>query len=86
MSIEKIIDLDAEVSTKKIMVALILEIYSGGIYTAMTLMNQNTMVLLQIVVLRSKIRCFGTVIFILVSYLVDIITKDKYLLIFYQKL
>lgn len=35
----KIIDLDAEVSAEKIMVALIFEIDDSGIYIVMTLMN-----------------------------------------------
>lgn len=35
----KIIDLDAEVSTEKTMLASFFKIDGGGIYTAMTLMN-----------------------------------------------
>lgn len=42
----KIFDLDVEVFTKKIIVALIFEIECNSIYTAIILMNQNTMVLL----------------------------------------
>lgn len=39
VSVVKIINLDAKVSIKKIMVTLIFEIERGGIYTRMTLMN-----------------------------------------------
>ena len=55
VSAMKIIYLDAEVSIEKIMVALVFEIDVGNIHTTMTLMNQNTTLLLQIVVLGSKI-------------------------------
>ena len=51
----KIIDLDAEGFAEKIMVALIFKIDGSGIYTAITLMNQNTIVLLQIIILEFKI-------------------------------
>ena len=81
----KIIYLDIEVFIKKIMITLVFEINSSGIYTAITLMNQNTMVLLQIIVLGSEIHYLRIVVFPLVSRLVDVITKDKYFWIFYQK-
>lgn len=51
----KIIDLDTEVSTEKTIVALVFKIDGGGIYTAIVMMNQNTMVLFQIIVLKSEI-------------------------------
>ena len=51
----------------------------------MTLMNQDITMLLQIVVLGSEIRCLRTVVFLLVSHLVDVVIKDKYLWILYQK-
>ena len=55
VSAMKIMYLDAEVFVEKIMVALVFEIDIGSIYTAMTLMNQDTIMLLQIVILRSEI-------------------------------
>ena len=79
------IDLDAEVSAEKTMVALVFEIDGGGIYTAMTLMNQDIMVLPQIVMLGSEIRCFETVVFPLVLCLIDVVIKDEYPWILYQK-
>ena len=51
----KMIDLIIEVSTEKTMMALVFEIDDGGIYIAMTLMNQDIMVLLQIILLGSEI-------------------------------
>ena len=85
VSAVKIIYLDAEVSVEKTMVALVSEIDGGSIHTAMTLMNQDTTVLLQIVVLGSEIRCLGTVVFPLVPRLVDVVTKDEYPWILYHK-
>ena len=79
VSAMKIIDLDAEISAEKAMVPLIFEIDGGGIYMAMALMNQDTTILFQIIVLVSKIRCLKTIIFPLVSCLVDIVTKEQYL-------
>ena len=75
---ERMIDLDAEVSAEKTMVALVFEIDGGGIHTAMTLMNQDTTVLLQIVVLGSEIRCLETVVFPLVRCLIDVVIEDEY--------
>lgn len=46
VSTVKIIDLDTEVFAEKTMVTLDFEIDSGGIYMAITLINQDTMVLL----------------------------------------
>ena len=85
VSAVKIIDLDTEVFAEKIMMALVFEIDGGDIYMEMALMNQDTIVLLQIVVLEFKIRCFGAVIFFLVCRLLDIVIKDKYPWILYQK-
>lgn len=77
---EMIIGSNAGVSTVKIVVveALVLEaieINGDSNYMAMTLMNQNTIVLFQIIVLGSKTRYFETIIFSLVPCLVDIVTK-----------
>ena len=74
----KIIGLDTEVFAKKIMVALVFGINSGGIYMAMVSMNQDTTMLFQIVVLASEIRYLGTVVFPLVPRLIDIITQEQY--------
>ena len=76
VSAMKIIDLDAEVSAEKVMVALVFEIDGGNIHMAMILMNQDTTVLFQIIILASEIRCLGTVVFSLVLRLVDVITKE----------
>ena len=85
VSAVKIIYLDAEVSVEKTMVALVFEIDVGGIHTAMTLMNQDTTVLLQIIVLGSEIRCLGTVVFPLVPRLVDVVTEEQQPWILYHK-
>ena len=85
VSTVKIIYLDAEVSVEKTMVALVFEINTSSIHTAMTLINQDIIVLFQIVVLVSEIRFLGTVVFLLVPWLVDIVIKDEYLWILYQK-
>ena len=85
VSAMKIIYLDTEVSIKKTMVALMFEINGGGIYTAKTLINQDTMMLLQIVVLEFEIRCLETVVFLLVPRFVDVVIKDEYPQILYQK-
>lgn len=45
----KIMDLNTEVSAKKIIVTLIFEIDSSGINMAMTLINQKIMVLFHII-------------------------------------
>ena len=74
----KIIGLDAEMSADKAMVALVFEIDGGGIYMAMVLMNQDTTLLFQIVVLASEIWCLGTVIFPLVLRLVNVVTEEQY--------
>lgn len=51
----KMIDLDIEVFTEKTMMALVFEIDGSDIYIAMTLINQDIMVLLQIILLGSEI-------------------------------
>lgn len=81
----KIIDLDAELFTEKTMVAPVFEIDGSGIHMAMNLMNQETTVLLRIVVLGSQIRYFETVEFFLISRLVDVITKEQYSWRLYHK-
>lgn len=79
MSVVKIINLNIEVSAKKIIDILIFEIDSGSIYTKMALINQDITVLLQIVVLGSKIRYLRIIVFFLVCWFLDIIIEDKYL-------
>lgn len=51
-----IIDLNIEVFAEKTMVALIFEIDDSGIHTAMTLMNQDIIMLYQIVMLGFEIQ------------------------------
>lgn len=70
MSDKKIIDLDTEVSAEK---------------TIVSLTKHDIMILLQIVMLGSNIWYFGTIIFLLIPCLVNIIFKDKYSLILYYK-
>ena len=84
---EKMIDLDAEevVFAVKIMVAHFFEIDSSGIHMAVALMSQNITVQLHIDVLASEIRCLGTVVFILVLRLVDVVTKEQQPWILYHK-
>ena len=74
----KIIDLNAKVSAKKTMVALVFEIDSSGIYMAMVLINQDTTMLFQIIVLAFEIQYLGTILFPLVPCLVDVVTKEQY--------
>ena len=74
----KIIYLDAEVSVEKTIMALVFEIDSINIHITMTLMNQDIIVLLQIIMLESKIRYLRTVVFSLIPRFVVIVTKDKY--------
>lgn len=50
------INLDAEMSIKKAMLALIFEIDGNSIYIAMALMNQDITMLFQIIMLISEIR------------------------------
>ena len=50
VSAVKMIDLNTEMSTKKTMVAFVLEIDGGSIHMAMALMNQDTTVLFHIAV------------------------------------
>lgn len=76
---KKMIDLNTEISAKKTIVALLFEIDNGGMNTAIILVNQNIMMLFQIVVVVSKIRCLGIILFPLVFCLVDVITKEQYL-------
>lgn len=45
----------------------------------MAIINQDSIILFQIVILISKIWFLGIVIFSLVFYLIDIIIKDQYL-------
>ena len=67
------------------MLVLVFKNDYGGIYAVMILMNQDIMVLFQIVILRSEIWYFKAIVFPLVCCLIDIVIKDKYSWIFYQK-
>lgn len=78
ISIVKIISLDIKLSAEKVIVVLIFEISGGGICIAIFLINQDITMLFQIVVLISKIRYLETIIFFLVSCLVNIIIKEQY--------
>ena len=80
----RIIDIHAEVFADKTMVALVFEI-GGSIYAEMALIKQDTTVLLQIIVLGSKIRCLGSVVFLLVLCLVDVVFENEYLWILYHR-
>lgn len=81
----KIIDLDTQVSAQKIMVVFVFEINSGNIYIEIALINQDTIVLFQIIMLGLEIRYFKIVIFFLVCSFINLVIKDKYFWIFYQK-
>ena len=59
------------------MVPFLFKIDIGGIHMAVALMSQDRMVQLQIDVLRFEIWCLRTVVFLLISRLVDIITKEQ---------
>ena len=72
-------------STEKTMVALVFEINFGSIYMAMILMNQDTTILLQTVMLESGIQCLGIVVFLLVLCFVDVVTKKQQPWILYYK-
>lgn len=76
VSVIKIIDLNVKVFIKKIMVAFLLKINSGCIYIT---------VLFQIVILKSNIWYFVTIIFLFVYYLVVVVFIDKYFWILYYK-
>lgn len=74
----KIIHLNTKISADKTMVGLVFKIDSNGIYTEIALIKQNIIVLLQTVVLKSKIQCLKIIIFLLVFYFIDIIIKEQY--------
>ena len=78
MFVVKIIDLHAEVSVEKTIVALVFEIDGSGIHTEIVLIKQDIKILLQIVVLRSKIRFLGSAVFPLVPRLVNVVFEDEY--------
>lgn len=75
---KKMIDLDLKLFIEKIIADLVLEINSNNIYMGMVLINEDTIILFQIIVLRSKIWYLGIVVFFLVCYLVDIVIKNEY--------
>ena len=52
---KKMIDLDLKLFIEKIIADLVLEINSNNIYMGMVLINEDTIILFQIIVLRSKI-------------------------------
>lgn len=63
-------------SIKIIIVVLIFEIDGGSICMAMTLIIQDETMLFQIVVLVFEIHSFGTIIFPLVSHLINVVTRE----------
>lgn len=79
------INLDIKISAEKVIVALIFKINSGGIQIIMAFINQNTILLFWIVILMFEIWCLAITIFFLVSYFIDIITREQYSWIFYHK-
>ena len=72
-------NLNVKITSEKLIVALIFQIDDGNIHMAMTLVNQDITIIFQIVVLKCEIWYLITIIFSLVLYSVDIVTKDKYL-------
>lgn len=78
MSAIKMIDLNAEVSAEKILVVLVFEIDDNSIHIEMALIDQNTIVLLQTIMVRSEIWYLETLIFLLVCCLINIVITDEY--------
>lgn len=74
----KIIDLDIKMSAEKTIIALVFDIDGSSIYTIMVLMNRNTIVLFQGILLANEICCLGNIIFLLVLCLVNVVTKEQY--------
>lgn len=74
----KIIYLNTKISADKIMVGLVFKIDSNNIYIEIALIKQNIIVLLQTVILKSKIQRLKIIIFLLVFYFIDIIIKEQY--------
>lgn len=74
----KIIDLDIKMSAKKTIIALVFEINGSSIYTVMVLMNRDTIVLFQVVLLATEICYLETIIFLLVPCLINVVTKEQY--------
>ena len=81
----KIIYLDAKILVEKTMMSFVFEIDGGSIHMVITLINHDKTVLFQIIVLASEIWCLEIVLFSPVFCLVDVVTKDEYLRMFYQK-
>lgn len=73
----KIINYNVKLFAKKAIMALVFEINSSGIYTAIALMNQDITILFQIVELVFKIWCFRTIVVSLIPRFVDIVTKEQ---------
>lgn len=74
------IDLDTEIKVSAIVV-------KGLVLKAVEIDRDSNhiIILLQIVMLRFNIRCLKIVVFLLVSYLVDVVFKGEYLEIFCHK-
>lgn len=85
ISAVKIINLDIEISAKKIMIALVFKINNSDIYMTIILINQDIVVPFQIVALEFEIRYLGIIIFLIVSCLIDVVTKEQYSWLFYYK-
>lgn len=83
MSDNKFNDMNTEVFNKKTIMALIFWINDSDIYMEKAWIKQDIIVLLQIFLLRSKIKYFRTVIFPKVQGFIDIIFKDECFLILY---
>lgn len=72
----KIIDLDAKLSAKKEMVAIVFKIDGGSIYRAIvSLMNQGITVLILIIIEVSEIWCYEIILFLLVFCLANVVIK-----------
>lgn len=72
-------DLNTEemVSAVKTMVVFLFKIDNGGIHMAVALMSQNITVQLHTNLLGSEICYLGTVVFLLVFCLIDVVTKKQ---------
>lgn len=79
VSFKKIIDWDIELKIfiVKTMIGLTFEIDNSDTHTKMLLIDHDTLVLLQIVILRSEVQYLGTISFFLVLYFVDVVTKEQ---------
>lgn len=80
VSTRKIINLniEIEISTMKIIAGLVIEIDTDSIYTKIVLIEWDTTILLQVIVMGSKI-------WYLIYYLAIFIFENKYSLILYHE-